>query len=432
MRFRNIIFGLVLMISLAVLSACQSGKNLNHTTSTVNSKASLKKPYLILISLDGFRWDYVNQYKPPFLSSFIQNGVQAESLIPAFPSKTFPNHYTIATGLYPEGHGIIGNTFFNYKKDVTYKIGNRDMVEDGSFYGGTPIWVQADKAQMVTASYFFVGSEANIQGVKPTYYYKYDGNVKNEDRVAQALKWLTLPAKTRPHLITLYFSDMDDFGHRYGPDNQEKIKTALFQLDKNLGELFKGVAASGLPVNVMVVSDHGMTPVETTHLIPTESIKNDSLYTVMDNGAIMNIHPQEGVSIDGVLSYLQQKESHFKVYKTEDTPGFEYTPKSKDWGALQIIPDKGYYFSSRQGIDSKVRNGIEVFGVHGYDPTFKDMQGIFYAQGPAFKKGYTTGSVKNIHLYPLMCKILGLPIPAAIDGQLNELEGVLAPAGGGR
>ena len=422
---RNFIYGLILILSIIALSSCKSGKNLIGSTPTINSKASLEKPYLILISLDGFRWDYIEKYNPPYLSNFIKNGVKAESLIPSYPSKTFPNHYTIATGLYPDKHGIIGNSFYSYKKNLTYKIGNREMVEDGSFYGGTPIWVLADKASMVSASYFFVGSEANIQGIKPTYYYSYDASVKNDVRITQALDWLDLPLKNRPHLITMYFSDMDDIGHRFGPNNEEEIKKTLFNLDENLGNLFKGVDATGLPINIIIVSDHGMTTLSTSNYIPIEDIENDSLYATIDNGAIVNIHPKNNMQTDSIIQYLKQKENNFKVYKTKNTLGFEYNPKNKDWGAIQIIPDFGYYFSKRQSIESRKKNAITTVGVHGYDPKYKDMHGIFYANGSAFKKGYVIPSVKNIHIYPLMCKILGLDIPNNIDGNLNQLESVL-------
>jgi predicted AlkP superfamily pyrophosphatase or phosphodiesterase len=422
---RNFIYGLILILSIIALSSCKSGKNLIGSTPTINSKASLEKPYLILISLDGFRWDYIEKYNPPYLSNFIKNGVKAESLIPSYPSKTFPNHYTIATGLYPDKHGIIGNSFYSYKKNLTYKIGNREMVEDGSFYGGTPIWVLADKASMVSASYFFVGSEANIQGIKPTYYYTYDASIKNDVRITQALDWLDLPLKNRPHLITMYFSDMDDIGHRFGPNNEEEIKKTLFNLDENLGNLFKGVDATGLPINIIIVSDHGMTTLSTSNYIPIEDIENDSLYATIDNGAIVNIHPKNNMQTDSIIQYLKQKENNFKVYKTKNTLGFEYNPKNKDWGAIQIIPDFGYYFSKRQSIESRIKNAITTVGVHGYDPKYKDMHGIFYANGSAFKKGYVIPSVKNIHIYPLMCKILGLDIPNNIDGNLNQLESVL-------
>ncbi|QCX38492.1 alkaline phosphatase family protein [Aureibaculum algae] len=421
---KNFIYALA-SILIAIVLSCKSSSNLGSSTPTTNSKASLEKPYVILISLDGFRWDYVEKYKPPHLSNFIKNGVKAESLIPSFPSKTFPNHYTIATGMYPDKHGIIGNSFFSYKKNTTYKLGNRETVEDGTFYGGTPIWILADKNQMVSASYFFVGSEADIQGKHPTYYKIYDGSIKNETRVTQALNWLALPKEKRPHLITMYFSDMDDTGHDFGPNNDTEIKKTLFELDKNLGDLFKGTAATGLPINIVIVSDHGMMELKTENLIPRETIKNDSLYVTIDNGAIVNIHPKKNVDIDVLLKNLKQKEAHFKVYKTENTPGFEYTPQNKDWGSIQLIPDVGYYFSSKSRIASLKEKNIDKIGIHGPDPKYKDVHGIFYANGPGFKNGYETASFKNIHIYPILCKLLGLDIPNTIDGKLEELKDVL-------
>ena len=422
---RIFIYGLALMITLISVGACKSSEKTMTALPAINKNESLKKPYLLLISLDGFRYDYVEKYNPPHLSNFIKKGVKSEALIPTFPSKTFPNHYTIATGLYPDKHGIIGNSFYSYKKQLTYKIGNREMVEDGSFYGGSPIWIQAGKAGMVTASYFFVGSEANIQGVKPTYHYKYDGSVKNEVRVAQVIDWLNLPEKERPHMITMYFSDMDDTGHRFGPDNDSELKKTLSNLDKNLGDLFKGVEETGLPVNIIIVSDHGMANLSTANLIAVKDIENENLYTTINNGAIVNIHPKEGIEIDSIFQKLKQKEKNFKVYKTENTPGFEYKPENKDWGAIQVLPDFGYYFSSQRRIESLKKNSIQNIGVHGYDPKYEDMHGIFYANGPAFKNGYAAPSVKNIHIYPLMCEILGIEIPNSIDGKLDQLERVL-------
>ncbi|MBP7644756.1 MAG: alkaline phosphatase family protein [Saprospiraceae bacterium] len=424
MTKHNFIYLLLSFIVLLSVQSCKT-RNLTVDTQTINSKESLQKPYVVLISLDGFRWDYVEKYQPPHLTNFIKNGVQAESLIPSFPSKTFPNHYSIATGLYPENHRIIGNAFYSYDKKVIYKIGNRVMVEDGSFYSGTPLWVLADNNKMVSASYFFVGSEANIQGKRPTYYKKYDGSVKNEIRVAQSLEWFTLPPKERPHMITMYFSDMDDIGHKFGPDNEAEIKKALFALDQNLGDFFKGVAATGLPIDIIIVSDHGMATVKTEHLIPIDPIENDSYYTAIDNGSMVNIHIKNDSEMDSILQLLASKQNHFKVYKTANTPGFEYKPKNKDWGDIQIIPDFGYYFSKQSSIDSRIKNSISEGGVHGYDPNFKEMHGIFYANGPSFKKGLVVPSIKNIHVYPLICKILDLDIPKDIDGKLDILEGVL-------
>lgn len=426
MRTNDKIHSTLLLLAFGLLISCSANRvSTIPTTTTLNTKAAQKKPYVLLISLDGFRWDYVQKYKPPHLSSFIEGGVQAQSLVPSFPSKTFPNHYTIATGMYPDKHGIIGNTFYSYKKEATYRIRDREKVQDGSFYGGTPIWIQANNSGMVTASYFFVGSEANVQGIHPTYYYPYDGSIPNDTRVNQAIQWLELPAEERPHLITMYFSDMDTTGHAYGPNNDEELKKSLYQLDTVLGNLFKGISNTELPVHVIIVSDHGMQEVTVDQYIPTELVKNDALYNTIDNGAIVSIHPKDPTQTDRIYNDLQVKATHYNVFKTEHTPYFEYTPTNENWGALQVIPDEGYYFSSRRSIAAKKASSKKVFGHHGFDSRRKEMHGIFYAKGPNFKKGYTHPSIKNIHVYPLICQLLGLEIPKEIDGELLEINGVL-------
>ena len=422
---RKVLLTSVFIIGMILLSSCNK-KIVSPANSNANtdSKTAQQNPYLILISLDGFRWDYVEKYQPPHLSAFIKEGVKAESLIPSFPTKTFPNHYTIATGLYPEKHGIIGNIFYDYKKDTLFNKRSPGMAEDGSFYGGTPIWVAASKANIVTASYFFVGTEAAIQGIRPTYYYTFDNSVKNDKKVNQAIHWLNLKDKRRPHFITLYFNDLDKIGHQFGI-NDEELKKALFDLDRNLGDLFKRVTETELPVNIMIVSDHGMGNQSTDKIIPIDSIENDDLFMTIENGTIVNIHPKKDVEIDSVLQYLRNKESNFKAYKTENTPGFEYIPKNKNWGAIQLIPDYGYHFWNLRRKDALIEEGVTTFGVHGYDSKYKEMHGIFYANGPAFKNSYEIPSVKNIHLYPLMCKILGLEIPKLIDGDIHQIESVL-------
>ena len=425
MKQRNIIISVFIMGMILLFSCNRKITSSPGSITKTNSNVVEKKPYLILISLDGFRWDYVEKYNPPSLSAFIKNGVKSQSLIPSFPTKTFPNHYTIATGLYPDKHGIIGNIFYDYKKDTLFNKRNPKMAEDGSFYGGSPIWVEANKADIITASYFFVGTEAAIQGIRPTYYYKFDNSIKNEERVNQTINWLNLEEKSRPHLITLYFGDMDNVGHQYGTNDDDKMKTALLELDKNLGDLFKGVSETELPVNIIIVSDHGMGNQSTHKIIPIDSIENDDLFMTIENGTIVNIHPKKGVEIDVVLHYLRQKENNFKAYKTENTPGFEYIPTNKNWGAIQLIPDYGYHFWNQRRKDALIKEDVTTFGVHGYDSKYKEMHGIFYANGPAFKNEYEISSIKNIHIYPLMCEILGLKIPESIDGDINEIKSVL-------
>ncbi len=414
---------------MAFLSCCACNKHYheNATNITTNATKHLSKPYVILISLDGFRWDYTERFQPPNLSTFIAEGVQAESLIPCFPSKTFPNHYSIATGMYPDHHGIVSNSFFNPDKNAIYKIRDREKVEDGTWYGGTPIWVQAAKAGMVTASYFFVGSEADVQGIRPTYYHRYDGSVPNDTRVSQVMEWLNMPDEKRPHMITLYFSDMDDVGHKVGPNDDDPLKKKLMTLDSTLGRLFDETKATGLPINIIIVSDHGMIEIPVNQYMPVESIENDEVYKTVNNGAIVHIYLNQKDDLETVLTELKNKETgnHFKVYKTKDTPGFEIVPNNKSWGDIQIIPDEGWFFTYQRSLAFYHSSGIEITGQHGFDPNFKKMHGVFYANGPAFKNGYVTPPIKNIHIYPMICEILGLEIPDDVDGKLVEIEGVL-------
>lgn len=422
---KKILLHLLIITSLLSSFSCQRKTVTGGVQVVHNSKKSLEKPYLILISLDGFRWDYVDRFNPPHLSQFIENGARAESLVPSFPSKTFPNHYTIATGMYPDNHGLLGNSYYNYEKKDTYSLRDRSIVQDGSWYGGTPIWVQAAKAGMVTASYFFVGSEADVQGIRPTYYYNYDGSVSNETRVEQALDWLKLPAIERPHLLTMYFSDMDDIGHRVGPNDDKPLEEKLLALDQVLGQLFTGVKATGLPVNIIIVSDHGMQDVPIDKYLPIEMVENDELYQTVSNGSIVSIHPKNIAQTDSIFQDLKSKENNFKVYKTADTPFFEYTPQNENWGPIQIIPDDEYYFMGVRAIGLRKAAPRKVFGHHGFDTNLKEMHGIFYAQGPAIQSGAVSPSIKNIHVYPLMCEILGLDIPKDIDGNLNQLKNIL-------
>ena len=174
MKTKNILYFLVSLIIITGINACTSTSISSKGTGETNS-ATAVKPYLLLISLDGFRWDYVDRFKPAHLSKFIAGGVKAASLVPCFPSKTFPNHYSIATGMYPDHHRLLGNTFYNYETKKIYSMGNAAMVTDGRYYGGSPIWVQAGKAGLVTASFFFPGTEAVIQNYRPDYYKQYDG-----------------------------------------------------------------------------------------------------------------------------------------------------------------------------------------------------------------------------------------------------------------
>ncbi len=384
-----------------------------------------QEPYLILISLDGYRWDYTERFNPPNISKFIQEGVQAESLIPCFPTKTFPNHYSIATGMYPDKHGLVDNNFYSPEKAAYYKTRDREKVENGKWYGGTPIWVHAENNGLISACYFFVGSEADIQGIRPTYYFNYDGSVSNEKRVTQALDWLKLPLSERPRMITLYFSDMDDAGHRFGPNNDEELQKKLFALDMTLGKLFDGVKATGLNVNIIIVSDHGMLEVPIEHFMPIEQLEDEDQYQIVSNGAIAHVYVNQESDLDKIYRKLKNQENHFEVYKTVNAKGFDQPPTNPNWGDIQIIPDKGWYFTYQRSLSFMKNSGVKIKGEHGYSPESKELHGIFYAKGTAINKAQTIPSIKNIHIFPLMCHILGLDVPKNIDGTLEQIGGVL-------
>ena len=398
----------------------------------INAFSQEREQYVILISLDGFRHDYVQRFKPENLSKFIEKGTAAEALIPSFPSKTFPNHYTIATGMKPENHGLVDNSFYEPEKDLVYSMGNRDIVEDSYWYGGTPIWVLAEQNGMKAASYFFVGSEAPVQGIRPSYYFSYDGGVSNLTRISKVFEWLQLPEDERPRMITLYFSDMDDIGHRYGPDNNDQIRLRLEKLDHELGALFEGLKSFDLDINIFIVSDHGMTNIPKENLLNLDQITEGIGSRVVNNGALAHLHLENKEELEKVYKDLNAKSNHYKVVRVSDREYYKNIEKYKNrFGDLIIIPDLGHYLTTTKGMVSyQNRAGMfktDVFGEHGFGPEYKDMHGIFYANGPMVKEGLSISPFENIHIYPILATLLGLPIPDGIDGKLEVLEEILKP-----
>lgn len=388
------------------------------TNATLNNEATLKKPYVIMVSIDGFRYDYATKYKAKNILAMAKNGSTVDRLIPSFPSKTFPNHYSIATGLYPEHHGIVSNSFYDRKRQEQYKIGNRSAVEDGSWYGGTPIWNLAQQQGMCSASYFWVGSEANVNGMHPSYYYQFDQKRDYGYRVKRVLEWLELPETSRPHMITLYFSLVDTKGHRHGPDVKE-TKEAVAFVDKQIGDLRKGIEASGLPVYLIVTSDHGMDNV-------TENINLHDYVDMGDNyfysGPVAMIYTVNDSETDRLYNTLSQQKE-FQTYKQDAVPNYLNYKNEDKIGDLVLITESPKMITySESSKKSKKKPG----GTHGYDP-FKNinMGAIFYIEGPNIKKGYSQSPVENVHIYPLIAHLLELEITTPIDGNLNALKSVL-------
>lgn len=389
-----------------------------------------KEPIVVLISLDGFRHDYVERFKPENLTRFIADGTAAEGLIPSFPSKTFPNHYTIATGMLPEHHGLVDNSFYEPEKNQVYTMGDRSVVQDPYWYGGVPIWVLAEQNGIKSTSYFYVGTEAPVQGVQPSEYFDYDGKVPNLTRISKIFEWLQLPDPERPRMISLYFSDMDDVGHAYGPGNDEKIKERLFKLDRELGALFEGLKSFDLPIHVFLVSDHGMVDVPQNRLINLDELSEGIKARVVNNGALAHIHLENPAEKEKAINLILSRNPDISI--DDFTQNDNYTDVSrypKRIGDFLIIPKFGHYLADNRGMMRYQNRAAllktEVFGEHGFSPKHQEMWGIFYAKGPRIKSGNQIEPFQNIHIYPLICQLLGLPIPENIDGKIEVLAPIL-------
>lgn len=383
------------------------------------------RPYVILISFDGFHADYVKRFDLPNFNKFIKEGAASEGLIPSFPSKTFPNHYTLVTGLYPGNHGLVDNSFFDPARRAPYGMRIREAVIDPYYYGGVPLWRLAKEQGVRSASYFWVGSELKEEALRPDYYYDYDQSVPFEKRVDQVIAWLRLPEKERPHMITLYFSSPDYEAHRHGPWAAE-TKQKVLSMDSLLGTLMQRVDSTKLPVNVVIVSDHGMselTEAPETYIFLDEIVTTrEGSVTVSNGGTQAHLYTASQAKKDSLYTLLKSKERDFTVVRREDFPTqWHYAhPRSGD---LLIVAKPGKYIVT--GDPVKFREQIKPgtkFGAHGYDPDqVKDMNGIFYAKGPNIKPGSKVKAFRNIHVYPLIAEILQLRIPP-VDGQLKELK----------
>jgi len=383
-------------------------------------QTGLSQPYVILISFDGFRWDYLDRGITPNLDKIVKNGVRALSLRPVFPSKTFPNHISIATGLYPEHHGIIHNHFRNLSTNEEYSLANRESVRNSKWYSGEFIWETAKKQGIITASFFWPGSEVSAEHRHPDYYMEYQHNMPYHKRVQGVLDWLKLPSSKRPHFITLYFHETDSKGHDYGPNSYE-INTAIKLLDGLVGDLTDGINQLSFKdsVNIILVSDHGMTEIYEDKIINVDKILGDKKAELWESGPVMMVNPKE----DGIYKLLKENSKNFYVYKKDELPDFYSFSDHPFIYPIILVAKPGY--SLEKNI-SENQNGYPISkGNHGYEKDFLDMHGIFVASGPAFKVGYKTGTIWNIDIYPLICEILNISPYQPIDGKLERIGFIL-------
>ncbi|QXD16548.1 ectonucleotide pyrophosphatase/phosphodiesterase [Rhodocaloribacter litoris] len=385
-------------------------------------------PALLLISLDGFRYDYLERYDAPTLRRLAREGVHAaDGMQVAFPTKTFPNHYTTVTGLYPEHHGIVANNMYDPAMDAWFSLSNREAVEDARWWGGEPLWVTAEKQGLRSATYFWPGSEAAIRGVRPTYWKRYDSRVPGPERVDTVLAWLDLPAGRRPAFITLYFSDVDGAGHRYGPDAPETAE-AVARVDGYLARLVAGLEARDLydRVNLIVLSDHGMTATGPERVIALDDYIDPDDLTIVDRDPVLMARPKAG-RFEAVYAALKDAHPHLHVYRREETPArwhFRAHPRIPD---LIAVADEGWRIVTERARAEADPDRLRG-GSHGYDNALPSMHALFVAHGPAFRQGLTVAPFENVHLYALMAHVLGLR-PAPNDGTLDAVRHLLRDTG---
>jgi predicted AlkP superfamily pyrophosphatase or phosphodiesterase len=377
------------------------------------------QPQLLLISFDGFRADYLTKTETPNFDRLIKNGVTAEGLIPIFPTKTFPNHYAIATGLYPENNGLIGNNMYDPEMDARYSMGNREAVENPDWYLGEPIWNTVEKAGKKAGTMFWIGSEAPIQNMRPSHWKSYDGSIPNEARIDTVLKWMTRE-QDPVEFGTLYFSFVDSQGHRYGPDSEEVIE-AIEQADELVGYLMEKLE-SNESINLMIVSDHGMIEVSPSKKVTLDDfIDVNKIEIIAYSPALMfNV---EGEGEQEVFESLKKNEENFKVYLKEDIPDRYHLKNNSRVPEILMVADEGYTINTKQFFESR-GSDYPSGGAHGFDNANPKMDAIFVAYGPAFNEEVKLGRFENIHLYEVMAKILNIE-PAPNDGNFDAVSEIL-------
>ena len=398
-KFKNIIGLTLCLITFAITinSCCGEGQQ--------------KRNLTIVVSLDAFRWDYPTIYNTPWLDSIAANGVAA-TMVPSYPSSTFPNHFTLATGLVPDHHGIVNSQFWAPEKGELFSMGDSATRYNPYYFGGEPIWVTAKKQGVKSASIYWVGSDVAIQGLYPDYYLRWDNEPRltYPQRVDEALRIAKLPESERPSLLMVYFDEPDWTTHHYGPVAEES-EAVIEELDSLMGILYRGLKELDYGVNLIVTSDHGMTEISDEKFISIEQSVNPDWVERIVSTNPTSIFCKEGCR-DSLFNQLS-KVKHISVWRKEEVPAHLNYGTSNHLGDIIVAPDLGWQFATTP-------RGLN--GAHGYDINEPDMQIIFRACGPDFKRGYTLPhSFSNVDLYSILAELLKIE-PAKTDGSLEKVQ----------
>jgi predicted AlkP superfamily pyrophosphatase or phosphodiesterase len=377
---------------------------------------------VLLISIDGFRWDYLDRGLTPNLSRLAREGVRAEALVPVFPTKTFPNHFTIVTGRYPARHGIVANVLTAPDIGRRLSLFDRESVRDSAFYLAEPIWVTAERQGRRTAPLFWPGSEAPIGGVLPSYTLPYNTKMPDTARIGWMLERLALPPEERPVFLTLYFPLVDNAGHRYGPD-APATDSAIAEADRLIGRVMAGLERIGRgDVNVLVVSDHGMAATSPERVIWLDDYVAEDAMEVDEMNTLLTAWPAPGLE-DSVHRALERA-PHLTVYRRGEAPD-RFRMQGPRIAPILALADEGWTITRRTADDPAPSI---ILGNHGYDDALPSMGALFVARGPAFRRGLRVPAFRNVHLYPLMAEVLRIE-PLKSDGSLDSVRSFLnAPA----
>jgi len=382
------------------------------------------RPYVVLVSLDAFRYDYIERYRPASLERLAARGIAARALIPPFPSKTFPSHYTIATGLYPGHHGILSNTFYDPALGGWFRVKDTATVRDGRWYGGTPIWVAAEREGVRTSVYFWPGSEGAVQGVRPSTWWSYRASVPDSERVDASVAQLRLPPARRPHLVMLYLTDVDDTTHKRGPDSPGTA-VAVASIDRALTRLVDGLARLPIAdsVNVVVLSDHGMEDSPQERMLPLRPVLSaagiDTTRVQMgDIGPVMSLwFDGDSALARRTLQALEGGLVHARAYARGTTPARWHIDGNARGGDVLVVAEPGYVVARGAG------DRVLDHATHGWDPVDSLMLGIFVAAGPQIRASGAIPSFESVHVYPFLASLLRLARAPRSDGD----PAVLAP-----
>lgn len=393
-------------------------------TQAEQTKAAATAP-LLLISIDAFRTDYLSRGITPNLQAMAASGVHADGMQPSFPSLTFPNHYAIVTGLVPDHNGIVDNNMSDAQLG-RFSLSDRKAADNGLWWDqATPLWETADAAGLRTATMFWPGSEADIQGKHPDYWKPYDAKVTADQRVDQVLAWLDLPAGQRPSFLTLYFDQVDKTGHHYGPDSPQ-LDQALRDTDAAIGRLVDGLRQRGVydKINIIVLADHGMASVPPEHSVLIDKLIDMKNVETVTLGEIAGFNPKRKRDFNAIEAQLEQPQQHMQCWdKTRIPKRFNYGSNARV-PQLVCLADVGWRISTTEYLAK--HKGTLSLGEHGYDNADPLMQALFIAHGPGFQSGLRYHSFPNVDVYPLMAHLLGIT-PAFNDGHLSDVQGMLKP-----